>query len=484
MEIEISSSDDEEEENGTTQTSSTTDISPSILSLSLFLLTWQASFRVSDTCVAALLGFLYHFLMFVSTITCSHQLGQFAVNIPRNVKKLREVVGLNVDGFTQFIVCPQCHSIYDSDSCIVTTGTRKEAKTCQHIAFPDHPHASFRRRCNQPLMKSIKAKTSCIFRPFKVYCYQGIMSTLKVMLARPNFIANCEHWRRRDVPNGVLGDIYDGRVWKEFQVVNGKPFLNDPYSIAFSLNVDWFQPFKHVTDSVGAIYLSILNLPRDLRYKAENIILCGIIPGPKEPKRDLNSYLYPLIQELLILWEGVTVNINSCGEKKIRAALICVTSDLPATRKLCGFASHAASMGCSKCLKRFPSMGDKLDYSGFQRSEWTPRDLESHRSVSHRYRQANTRAQQSAILKEHGVRYSILLLLTYFDILRFHVVDAMHNLLLGTAKNITRIWCETGVLSRTDFETIQTTVNSINVPVDVGRIPSKIASMKLFRFYG
>ena len=77
------------------------------------------------------------------------------------------------------------------------------------------------------------------------------------MLSRPNFLANCEHWRRRSVPNGVLGDIYDGHVWKEFQVVNSKPFLSDPYSLAFSLNVDRFQPFKHVTDSVGAIYLSI-----------------------------------------------------------------------------------------------------------------------------------------------------------------------------------------------------------------------------------
>ena len=48
---------------------------------------------------------------------------------------------------------------------------------------------------------------------------------------------------------------------------------------------------------------------------------------------------------------------------RIRAALLRITSDLPATRKLCGFASHAASLGCSKCLKRFPSLGDKLDYT-------------------------------------------------------------------------------------------------------------------------
>ena len=49
--------------------------------------------------------------------------------------------------------------------------------------------------------------------------------------------------------------------------INGKPFLDEPYSFAFSINVDWFQPFKHTTDSVGAIYLSILNIPRTECYK-------------------------------------------------------------------------------------------------------------------------------------------------------------------------------------------------------------------------
>ena len=46
---------------------------------------------------------------------------------------------------------------------------------------------------------------------------------------------------------------------------------------------------------------------------------------------------------------------------------------------------------------------DKLDYSGFQCSEWTPRDSETHTSVIQRYRQANIRSQQSEFLKEHGV---------------------------------------------------------------------------------
>lgn len=202
------------------------------------------------------------------------------------------------------------------------------------------------------LLKTCKGRMGYVYHPFKVYCCQSIIHTLKHLLTRPNFLLSCEKWRDRIIPREMLGDIYDGRVWKEFSDFQGKPFLSKPHSLVFSLNVDWFQPFKHVTDSVGAIYLSILNLPRNLRYKQENVILCGIIPGPKEPK-DLNAYLQPLIQELLLLWEGIVFDISPYDQIQVRAALLCITSDLPATRKVCGFASHSAGLGCSKCLKNF-----------------------------------------------------------------------------------------------------------------------------------
>ena len=50
--------------------------------------------------------------------------------------------------------------------------------------------------------------------------------------------------------------------------------------------------------SVGVIYLCLNNLPRTLRYKRENIIIVGIIPGPSEPKLIMDSYIMPLVQDL------------------------------------------------------------------------------------------------------------------------------------------------------------------------------------------
>ena len=77
----------------------------------------------------------------------------------------------------------------------------------------------------------------------------------------------------------------DGRVWKAFQFRNNRPFLAAPNNICFALNIDWFNPYEHTQYSIGAIYLTILNLPRDERYKIENTILVGLILGPTEQKR-------------------------------------------------------------------------------------------------------------------------------------------------------------------------------------------------------
>ena len=106
--------------------------------------------------------------------------------------------------------------------------------------------------------------------------------------------------------NNCLTEIYDGFVWKEF--FDSESSFSSKYSFAFALNVDWFQPYTHTKSSIGAIYLTVLNLPRYIRYKRENVILLGIIPGPHEPKYDINSFLKPLVDELQQFWVGINLH--------------------------------------------------------------------------------------------------------------------------------------------------------------------------------
>lgn len=132
------------------------------------------------------------------------------------------------------------------------------------------------------LMKSIKTpKQASLFYPRLVYCYKPLLQTLQEFLLRPFFFTKCELWRERSTVDGENHDVYDGNIWKEFLDYEGKPFLSLPFNFAFHLNVDWFQPFKQTQHAEGAVYLTILNLPRQERYLQENVILLGVIPGPK-----------------------------------------------------------------------------------------------------------------------------------------------------------------------------------------------------------
>lgn len=95
--------------------------------------------------------------------------------------------------------------------------------------------------------------------PFKVFCFRSLTVSLQELLRRPGLFDSCQLWRDRVESQG-LHELYDGKVWKDFQEVNGHPFLALPTGIALMLNIDWFQPYTHTTFSVGVIYAVLMNL--------------------------------------------------------------------------------------------------------------------------------------------------------------------------------------------------------------------------------
>lgn len=88
--------------------------------------------------------------------------------------------------------------------------------------------------------------------------------------------------------------------------------------------------------------------------------------------------------------------------------LIGLSSDIPATRKAGGFVGHNASKACSRCLKHFPKIGDKIDYSGFDRDSWPKCTDTEHYQQAYKTMEAKTKEARKAIEKEFGVRYSVL----------------------------------------------------------------------------
>lgn len=101
------------------------------------------------------------------------------------------------------------------------------------------------------------------------------------------------------------------------------------------LNMDFFQPFKHVRQSYGVLYISLMNLPRSERFKQENILLVGVIPAFEHEPSSLNPFLQPLVDELQEFWaSGVRLYTAESPKYKLlfRLALMCVACDIPAAK--------------------------------------------------------------------------------------------------------------------------------------------------------
>ena len=430
--------------------------------------------------MVALLSFLRVLLTYLASLSRHNIITLVAKLIPKSFHSFKKSTANSK--IKEYAVCPKCHVLYEISECIIKRGGQTESKCCDFVKFPKHPHVTKRSKCNTPLMKWIRIGSKSKLVPKKVFYYHSVIIGLETLISRKGFLQLCEQWRSlvSFQDSKLYTDIYDGQVWESLQNVHGSPFLTCAANLCLMLNIDWFNPFTQVPYSMGAIYLVVQNLPRSERFKTENIILVGLIPGPSEPPKTINTYLVPLVDDLCKLFRGVDIpNPHSVFSKtKIRAILSCIVCDLPATRKVCGFLGINATKGCSKCLKSFPTstFGTKPDYSGYDCDLWEPRTFIEHYQKAMEAKNANTATERTTIERTNGARYTELLRLPYFDVIRYHVIDPMHNLFLGIAKHAVSTWKDLNILRSNDFNIIQSKVDSILPPTKIGRIPRKISS--------
>ena len=137
------------------------------------------------------------------------------------------------------------------------------------------------------------------------------------------------------------------------------------------LNLDWFQPYDGTIYSIGVIYAAICNLSRDIQFKRENLLTLGILPRSSEDSlHKINHYLAPIIDELKSLWDRMTYHTYKCQEgRKIHAALILISCDIPAARKICG---HVSSLvACHICEKKRNYENRQYNFTGMDDiDEW------------------------------------------------------------------------------------------------------------------
>ena len=148
------------------------------------------------------------------------------------------------------------------------------------------------------------------------------------------------------------------------------------------LNLDWFQPYEGTVYSTGVIYAAICNLSRDIRFKQENMLILGILPGPNEVSlHKINHYLAPIVDELLSLWTGIILNrtFGYQNGRNIHAALILISCNISAARKICEHIS--ALVSCHRCEKKSNYENGQYNFAGI--IDDMNEGLEDRNSVQH-----------------------------------------------------------------------------------------------------
>ena len=371
--------------------------------------------------------------------------------IPLDIRAALSFFHLEPD-IVAYAACPACGATYPPDP-----------------LKPDdsYPHNCANKEtdkpvCGAPLVYEVKLAPSrgklparVAYRPLRIYPYHSLKSYLArifLQLEAEDYMETS--WDRRGTSqDGMWEDILDAPAFQQFLGPDGKTYFSVQkdgcVNLVFSLFIDWFNPYGNKqagkSHSIGAVYLINNNLPPHLRFRPEYVYLAAVIPGPKEPSVDqINHFLRPLVDELLELWHvGIYLSRTAKREagRQIRAAIIPLICDLPALRKTAGFAHHSSHHFCSMCPL------PKSQISNADRSTWPKsRTWEEHVDIARAWKDAATDKERRDIFNHHGLRWSELLRLDYWDPTKYAVVDSMHNLFLGELRHhCMEVWGISGI---------------------------------------
>lgn len=316
-------------------------------------------------------------------------------SLPLTLSTLYTMLNLDVVMESQ-ISCTECFTLHGPP--ILKTDPAAKVK-CDALRFLRDPKAPkgtpiTRRPCGRPLYSDSN------LQPCSQFHYYSLRTWLARMLCIPGFEGALDASLSKDSDASRMKDIWDGEMWRSFEH-SGNRFTSRSGNLVFGLYCDWFRPYgrsSRPSRSHGVLLLECFNLPPTLRYKQENLFLFGIIPGPDKPETEqINELLKPLVAEFQEFWKGIfftSTPLHSNG-RVIRAALWPLIADLPAIRKVGGFAAHSARNFCAHCALCLS------DSHNTDISQW-PERLD-HQKHAEMWRDASTEEAQKEIFNTYGV---------------------------------------------------------------------------------
>jgi hypothetical protein len=324
--------------------------------------------------------------------------------------------------------CPACYALYTHAATGNSPSTLPDVERCTfRSTLTSEP-------CNVPLWTERRVGARTIRTPRRKYVHQSLKEWMGRLIAQPGVEDILDRPLERPHTDR-LNDIWDSPVFRNFHDDDKSPFFakhGDEARFAFSLGADSFHPLHNLEAkqlmSATAIFLVLLNFPEDQRYKSKNMYLAGVIPGPGKPSLEqINHVLSLIVKELLEFWKGVyfTRSAKFPNGRFSKGALIPLVCDMLAARQIAGLGSVNSKFFCTFCLLTIQEI-ENLD-----KSTWPERRLYEQLTRAEEWKACPSERGRESLFKLHGIRWSALLDLPYWNPILFSVVDQMHAAYLG-----------------------------------------------------
>jgi hypothetical protein len=184
-------------------------------------------------------------------------------------------------------------------------------------------------------------------KPAKRFSYLSILPQLIRLYSHPTTARAMRWGAEHKAEAGVVTDVTESPSFRRKFIDSG--FLRDPRNAVLALCADGQNPFKRAAYSMCPIVLELQNLAPDVRIASDMLILVGIVPGPNKP-RNLNTYLKPLIDEILINDSSPSLVFDAAtGEHfRLRVGLHQAIGDHPGQGEMTMQATSGVD-ACTKC---------------------------------------------------------------------------------------------------------------------------------------
>ena len=329
-------------------------------------------------------------------------------------------------------------------SCVAFTGPHKKLKACP--------------RCRKPRYRRDG-------RPMKTYRYIPLIPQLVAFFLNRELNQRMRY-RGDGHPkeNGDMTDVFDGLHYRQLLekevTINGHglghTYFSDHRDIALGLATDGVNPWRRRKSTFWPILLYNFNLPPEERNHHDNAICIGEVPGPEKPK-DMDSFLYPVVQDLLKLSVGVKAyDVVEQETFVLRAYLLTIFGDIPAVSMLLRMKGHNARSPCRLCMIqgiRIPNSSITTHYVPLCRKnlqagqeDYDPANLplRTHKQFMEqacKVQSAETNAASERLATEYGING--VPLLSVLDSLSLPLstgYEFMHLIFENLIPNLTLLW--------------------------------------------